>query len=150
MSLGNDSLKFTSSDTQICWNFCWKNVSSFCSTKATHIFSAKNIRILYIESAKTVNEMTLNKLIKLTTLWTTGPRTFYGNSLSYLSWIKSNLLTAWWIDKFWRNLKIEYHLSWHYKASPGFRLHFCLWTHKTIRRGCLLFCCEYHKYFHRV
>ena len=40
---------------------------------ATYIFSAKNIRILYIESAKTVNEMTLNELIKLTTLWTTGP-----------------------------------------------------------------------------
>ena len=53
--------------------FCWKNVSSFCSAKATHIFSAKNIRILYIESAKTVNEMTLNKLVKLTMLWTTGP-----------------------------------------------------------------------------
>ena len=55
---------------QICWNFFpkKKNVSSFCSAKATHIFSAKNIRILYIESAKTVNEMTL------TTLWTTGPR----------------------------------------------------------------------------
>ena len=42
--------------------------------KATHIFSAKNIRILYIESTKTVNEMTLNELVKLTTLWTTGPR----------------------------------------------------------------------------
>ena len=41
---------------------------------ATHIFSAKNIRILCIGSAKTVNEMTLNKLVKLTTLWTTGPR----------------------------------------------------------------------------
>ena len=53
--------------------FCWKNVSSFCSAKATHIFSAKNIRILYIESSKTVNEMTLNELLKLTTLWTTGP-----------------------------------------------------------------------------
>ena len=53
--------------------FCWKNVSSFCSAKATHIFSAKNIRILYIKSAKTVNEMTLNKLVKLTMLWTTGP-----------------------------------------------------------------------------
>ena len=39
------------------------NVSSFCST-----FSAKNIRILYIESAKTVNEMTLNELVKLMTL----------------------------------------------------------------------------------
>ena len=53
--------------------FCWKNVSSFCSAKATHIFSAKNIRILYIESAKTVNEMTLKELVKLTMLWTTGP-----------------------------------------------------------------------------
>ena len=53
--------------------FYWKNVSSFCSAKATDIFSAKNIRILCIESAKTVNEMTLNKLVKLTTLWTTGP-----------------------------------------------------------------------------
>ena len=56
--------------------FCWKNVSSFCTAKATHIFSAKNIRILYVESAKTVNEMTLNELVKLTTLWTTGPRWF--------------------------------------------------------------------------
>ena len=49
--------------------FCWKNVSSFCSAKATHIFSAKNFRKLYIESAKIVNEMTLNELIKLTTLF---------------------------------------------------------------------------------
>ena len=57
--------------------FAEKNVSSFCSAKATHIFSAKNIRILCIESAKTVNEMTLNELVKLTTLWTTGPW-FYG------------------------------------------------------------------------
>ena len=29
-----------------------------------------------IESAKTVNKMTLNELIKLTMLWTTGPRYF--------------------------------------------------------------------------
>ena len=50
--------------------FCQKNVSSFCSAKATHIFSEKNFRKLYIESAKTVNEITLNKLVKLTTLWT--------------------------------------------------------------------------------
>ena len=48
--------------------FAEKNVSSFCSAKATHIFSAKNIRVLYIESAKTVNEMILNELVKLTTL----------------------------------------------------------------------------------
>ena len=48
--------------------FAEKNVSSFCSAKATHIFSAKYIRILYIESAKTVNVMTLDELDKLTTL----------------------------------------------------------------------------------
>ena len=64
-SLANDSLKFTSSDTQICWNFLLKKC---------HIFSAKHIWILYTESAKTVNKMTLNELVKLTTLWTlTGP-----------------------------------------------------------------------------
>ena len=44
--------------------FAEKNVSSL----------AKNIRILYIESAKVVNEMTLNELVNLTMLWTTGPR----------------------------------------------------------------------------
>ena len=54
--------------------FCWKNVSSFCTAKATHIFLAKNISILYIESAKTDNEMTLKELVKLTMLWTTGSR----------------------------------------------------------------------------
>ena len=43
------------------------------SAKATHIFSAKNIRILCIESAKTVPKMTHNELVKLTTLRTTGP-----------------------------------------------------------------------------
>ena len=59
--------------------FAEKNVSSFCNAKATHIFSAKNIRILCIESAKTVNEMTLNELVKLTTLWTTGPMLFVVN-----------------------------------------------------------------------
>ena len=48
--------------------FAEKNVGSLCSAKTTHICSANNIRILYIESAKTVNEMTLNELIKLTAL----------------------------------------------------------------------------------
>ena len=49
------------------------------SAKATHIFSAKNIRILYIESTKTVNEMTLNEHVKLTMLWTTGPWSLNSN-----------------------------------------------------------------------
>ena len=38
----------------------------------SHFFQQK-ISILYIESAKTVNEMTLNELVELTTFWTTGP-----------------------------------------------------------------------------
>ena len=38
-------------------------MSSFCSAKATHIFSAKNIRILYIEFSKIVKEMTLTSLL---------------------------------------------------------------------------------------
>ena len=70
--------------------FCWKNVSSFCIAKATHIFSAKNIRILYIESARTVNEMTLNKLVKLTTLWTTRP--------SYLGNQKIAVIGCCWVE----------------------------------------------------
>ena len=47
---------------------------AFALQKLLTFFSAKNFRILYIESAKTVSEMTLNELVKLTTLWTTWPR----------------------------------------------------------------------------
>ena len=72
MSLVNDSF-YIEWYANILKFFAEKNVSSFCSAKATHIFSAKNIRILGIESAKTVNKMTLNELVKLMTLWTTGP-----------------------------------------------------------------------------
>ena len=61
MSLVNDLLKFTSSFTQICSNVLLKKC-------ATHIFSAKNIKILCIESAEIVNEMTLNEFVKLMTL----------------------------------------------------------------------------------
>ena len=74
--------------------FAEKNVSSFCSAKATHIFSAKNIRILYIESVKTVNEMTLNELVKLTTLWTTGP--WFGIASGQISSVFDSYLSATW------------------------------------------------------
>ena len=59
---------------------------------ATHIFSAKNIRILYIESAKTVNEMTLNELVKLTTLWTTGPRYINGVGFKVLARTRTKII----------------------------------------------------------
>ena len=69
-SLVNSLLKLTSSDTQIRYNFLLINVSSFCSAvqKLLTFFQQKNIIILYTEPAKTVNEMTLNELVKLTTL----------------------------------------------------------------------------------
>ena len=66
---------------QIGWNILLKKMwvafavqkLAFAVQKLLTFFSAKDFRILCIESAKTVNEMTLNKLVKLTTLWTTGP-----------------------------------------------------------------------------
>ena len=67
--------------------------------KATHIFPAKNIRLLCIESTKTVNKMTLNKLIKLTTLWITGSRPrcgillLSGGMLQFLQLSVTNTLT---------------------------------------------------------
>ena len=44
--------------------FAEKMWVAFAVQKLLIFFSAKNIRILYIESAKIVNKMTLNKLVK--------------------------------------------------------------------------------------
>ena len=56
--------------------FAEKMWVAFALQKLLTFFSAKNIRILYSESARTVNKMTLNEPVKLTTLWTTGPCLF--------------------------------------------------------------------------
>ena len=75
---------------------------------ATHIFSAKNIRILFIESAKTVNEMTLNELIKLTTLWTTGLR-FSRKKLDFRGTVrKISILSGWKKKTSYRAMYILY------------------------------------------
>ena len=52
--------------------FAEKMWVAFAVQKLLTFFQQKNIKILYIESAKTVNKMTLNELVKLTMLWTTG------------------------------------------------------------------------------
>ena len=77
-------------------------MSSFCSAKATHIFSAKNIRILCIGSAKTVNEMTLNDVVKLMTLWTTGPRLLW----NYAWTVSDKFYWAW--SKWSQHIRKEY------------------------------------------
>ena len=51
--------------------FAEKNVSSFFAVQKLLTFFQQKISeycILYIESTKTVNEMTLNEFVKLTTL----------------------------------------------------------------------------------
>ena len=53
--------------------FAEKMWVAFAVQKLLTFFQQKISEYLYIESAKTVNEMTLNELVKLTTLWTTGP-----------------------------------------------------------------------------
>ena len=40
------SLKFQTLISQIYQYFCWKNVRSFCSAKASLIFSTKNISVV--------------------------------------------------------------------------------------------------------
>ena len=76
MSLVNDSFKI-----YIEW---YANMRKFFAEKMWVAFAVQKLLTffqqkiseycMYIESAKTVNEMTLNELVKLTTLWTTGPR----------------------------------------------------------------------------
>ena len=111
ISLVNDSLKFKSSDTQIYWNFLLKKCA-----KATHIFSAKNVRILYIESAKIGNEMTLNELVKLTTLWTTGPRLAYNWKwvwhLNLCSMTRVKTLHVWNLFILWNSVALDKRGYW--------------------------------------
>ena len=49
-------------------------MSSFCICKSYSHFFSKNACELDIVFTRTVNILTLNELVKLTTLWTTGPR----------------------------------------------------------------------------
>ena len=50
----------------------WKKLLTFA--KATHIFFSNNTCGLDIELTRTVNILTINELVKLTMLGTTGPR----------------------------------------------------------------------------
>ena len=83
--LVNVSLKFQTLVSQICQyfllkkcekllhSFCWKNVRSFCTAKASLIFSTKKISVFGYKVIKHLKSWPLNKLVKLTMLWTTGP-----------------------------------------------------------------------------
>ena len=53
--------------------FAEKMWVAFAVQKLVTFFQQKISEYCIFESAKIVNEMTLNELVKLTTLWTTGP-----------------------------------------------------------------------------
>ena len=66
----NMMLKFLS------WNMAVTLTLIFFAEKmwgATHIFSAKNINVFENTLATIVNKFVINKFVKLTMLWTTGP-----------------------------------------------------------------------------
>ena len=73
-SLVNVSLKFQMLISEICQYFCWKNVRSFCTAKASLFFTTKNISVFGNKVLKHLTSWPLNELVKLTMLWTTGPR----------------------------------------------------------------------------
>ena len=76
MSLVNVSLKFWSLNMAYTLIFLLKKMwVAFAFAKATHIFSAKNNCELDILLTRTVIILTINELVKLTMLWTTGPWT---------------------------------------------------------------------------
>ena len=72
-SLVNVSLKFQTLISQICQYFLLENVKIFCSAKASLIFSRKNFSVFGYEVVKHLMSWPLNKLVKLTMLWTSGP-----------------------------------------------------------------------------
>ena len=118
--------------------FCWKNVSSFCSAKATHIFSAKNIRILYIESPKTVKEMTLNELVKLTMLWTTEPWTFIVHVCNDMAqWNEFDLLLQAYPGRVYKSSALIELYAYISKYSTEVSAH--LSTSKNFKRQFLIF-----------
>ena len=56
--LGNVLFKFQTLISQIRQYFCWKNVRSFCSAKASLIFFNKKYQCVWLQSRKTLNELT--------------------------------------------------------------------------------------------
>ena len=75
MSLVNIPLIFLSSNmAYMLIFFAEKKVSSFCICKSYSHFFSKNTCELDIVLTRRVNILTTNELVKLTMLWTTGPR----------------------------------------------------------------------------
>ena len=73
-SLVNVSLKFQTSISQICQIFFWKKREKLLQCESFSHFFNKNISVFGYKALKHLTSWPLNELVKLTTLWTTGPR----------------------------------------------------------------------------
>ena len=59
---------------QIHCYFCWKNVRIFCSAKDSYIFPTKNNSVFDNLVGIYLTSWRLNDVVRLTILWTAGPR----------------------------------------------------------------------------
>ena len=86
--LVNVLLKFQTLISQICQYFLLKKCEKFCSAKASLILSTKNFSVFGYKVVKHLTSWPLNERVKLTMLWTTGPRVsfyFYKQNSRYSS-----------------------------------------------------------------
>ena len=73
-SLVNVSLKFPKLISEICRYFLLKNCEKLLQCKSLSHFFNKNINVFGYKVIKHLRSWPLNELVKLTMLWTTGPR----------------------------------------------------------------------------
>ena len=73
-SLDNVSLKFQTYCLKYTNIFCWKNVRSFCTAKASLIFFNKKYWCIRYKVILLFKSWPLSEPIMLTMLWTSGPR----------------------------------------------------------------------------
>ena len=74
---------------------------SFCSAKASLMFSTKNISVFGYKVIRHLTSWPLNEFVKLTMLWTTGPRfwDFFVEKLLSISWISEECFS--YFRQFW-------------------------------------------------
>ena len=120
MLLVNVSLKLWSLNMAYTLIFLLKKIwVAFAFAKATHIFFSKNTCKFGIVLTRTVNILTTTKLVKLTSLWTTGPRC-YRSCLpcknqwkSYQMWTPSSFST-----NFYKGDSFCERICFHHTSSP--------------------------------
>ena len=101
--LVNVSLNFKNLISRICQYFYWKNVRSFCNADASLIFSTKYFSVFGYKVVKLWTSWPLSELVKLTMLWTTGPRSLPVH-IEYMNYWE---MTTFLKPRFWLLYQLE-------------------------------------------